>query len=67
VPLIVLAGAIDDNIEAAAFDAGVSAIFCINRRFEDFARPEICARSNLALTMDNILRFQKMNIIPEKH
>jgi glycerate kinase len=58
VPLIALAGAIDDGIEAV-YDEGVSAVFCINRQAENFAHPELCAKNNLAFTMDNIMRLLK--------
>jgi glycerate kinase len=58
VPLIVVAGAVGDGIEAV-YDEGVSAIFCINRRVEDFAQPDLCAKDNLAFTMRNILRLLK--------
>jgi glycerate kinase len=58
VPLIALVGAIGDDIEAA-YEEGVSAIFCINRRGEDFAQPGLCAKANLALAMRNILRLLK--------
>jgi glycerate kinase len=58
IPLIVVTGAIDDGIEAT-YGEGVSAVFCINRRAEDFVRPELCAKNNLAFTMDNIMRLLK--------
>ncbi|MCL2128322.1 MAG: glycerate kinase, partial [Treponema sp.] len=59
VPLVVLAGAVDDGIEEA-YEEGVSAVFCINRRASDFSRPEMCAKGNLALAMDNILRIMQI-------
>jgi glycerate kinase len=58
VPLIAIVGTVDNEIEAA-YDAGVTAVFCINRRGEDFSHPGLCAKNNLALTMNDILRFQK--------
>jgi glycerate kinase len=58
VPLIAVVGAVDSGIEAA-YDAGVTAVFCINRRMDDFSHPGLCAKNNLALTMKEILRFQK--------
>ena len=58
VPLIAIVGAIDDGIEAI-YDTGVSAIFCINRRAEDFANLGPCAKSNLALAMRNIMGLLK--------
>ena len=57
VPLVAVAGAIDDGIEAA-YEEGVSAIFCINRRADDFANPGHCAKSNLAFAMNNIMRLK---------
>ena len=58
VPLIALVGAIDDGIDAA-YDCGVTAIYCINRKASDYSRTEFCAKTNLAFTMENILRFGK--------
>lgn len=58
VPLIAVTGAIDDGIDTL-YDAGVTALFCINRRADDFSRPGLCAQSNLSMTMKNILRLQK--------
>jgi glycerate kinase len=58
VPLVAIVGAVNNGIDAA-YDAGVTAVFCINRRSEDFSQPGLCAKNNLALTMKDILRFQK--------
>jgi glycerate kinase len=58
VPLIVAAGVIDGNIDAV-YEAGVSAVFCINSSEKDFSRPELCAKENLGFTMENILRLYK--------
>lgn len=56
VPLISVVGDIGDNIEEA-YEKGVSAIFSINRVAVDYhaARPR--AKQDLALTMENIMRF----------
>lgn len=56
VPLIAVVGDIGDNI-GAAYDMGVSAIFSINRVAIDFSRAKLRAKSDLALTMENILRL----------
>lgn len=56
VPLISVVGDIGDNIEGA-YDAGVSAIFSINRVAVPYKEARPRAKSDLALTMDNILRF----------
>jgi len=58
VPLVALAGAVNDDLEAV-YDAGVSTVFCINKSADDFMQPELCAKSNLAFTMKNILRLHK--------
>ena len=65
VPVIALVGAIGDGIEAA-YDEGVSAIFCINRNAEDFVEAHSRAKSNLALAADNLMRFLKYTF-SEKH
>lgn len=59
VPVIAVVGDIGDGIEAV-YGEGVSAVFSINRVAVDFhaARPR--AKSDLALTMDTILRFSKI-------
>ena len=58
VPLIAVVGDIGDNIEPA-YDMGVSAIFSINRVAVDFPKAQPRAKSDLALTMRNIMRFLK--------
>ena len=59
VPVIAVVGDIGDGIEAV-YGEGVSAVFSINRVAVDYhaARPR--AKSDLALTMDTILRFSKI-------
>lgn len=59
VPLIAVVGDIGDNIEAA-YDAGVSAVFSINRVAVDFPVAKARAESDLYLTMDNLMRFVKL-------
>jgi glycerate kinase len=59
VPLIVVVGDIGDNIDAI-YTAGVSAVFSINRVAVDYPKAKLRAKSDLALTMDNILRFSKL-------
>ncbi len=56
VPLIAIVGDIGDNTEAA-YDEGVSAIFSINRVAVPFKEAKLRSKSDLALTMDNLMRF----------
>lgn len=56
VPLIAVVGDIGDNIEEA-YDTGVSAVFSINRVAVDYSRAKPRAKSDLALTVENIMRF----------
>lgn len=58
VPLIAIVGDIDDNIDGA-YDEGVAAIFSINRVAVPYKEAKPRARSDLALTVDNLLRFMK--------
>ena len=58
VPLIAVVGDIGDNIQAA-YDAGVAGIFSTNRIATDFKNVRPRAKSDLALTMDNLIRFIK--------
>ncbi len=59
VPVIAVVGDIGDNVEPA-FDMGVSAIFSTNRVAIPYAQARLRARSDLALTMDNIIRFSTL-------
>jgi glycerate kinase len=59
VPLIAVVGDIGDDINAA-YDMGVSAVFSINRVAVDYPKAKLRAKNDLALTMDNILRFSKL-------
>lgn len=58
VPLIAVVGDIGDNIEGA-YEKGVSAVFSINRVAVDFKQARLRSESDLALTMDNLMRFMK--------
>jgi glycerate kinase len=58
VPLVAVVGAMDKDIDNV-YEEGVCAVFCINHHSDDFSRPELCAKNNLAITMKNILRFQR--------
>jgi glycerate kinase len=61
VPVIAIVGDIGDNIQPA-YDMGVSAVFSINRVAVDFTQVRERCKSDLALTMDNLMRFMvKMN------
>lgn len=56
VPLIAVVGDIGDNIDAA-YEAGVSAIFSTNRVAVPYQQARVRAKNDLALTMDNLMRF----------
>jgi len=56
VPLVAVVGDIGDDIEKA-YDLGVSAIFSTNRVAVPYSEARLRAKSDLALTMDNIIRF----------
>lgn len=56
VPLVAIVGDIGDTIDAA-YDEGVTAIFSINRVAVPFSEAKLRARSDLALTIDNLFRF----------
>jgi glycerate 2-kinase len=58
VPLVAVVGDIGDNVEGA-YDEGVSAIFSINRVAKEFKQVIGRAPSDMALTMDNLMRFVK--------
>jgi glycerate kinase len=59
VPLVAVVGDIGDNIDEA-YELGVSAVFSINRVAVDYSRARLRAKSDLALTMENIMRFSKI-------
>ncbi len=56
VPVIAVVGSIGDGA-AGAYDLGVTALFSINRRAEDFSVSRYRARENLAETMEDLCRF----------
>ncbi len=58
VKLISIVGDIGDNIQEA-YSKGVTAIFSINRVAVPFKDAKIRAKSDLELTMDNVVRFIK--------
>ena len=58
VPLLAIVGDIGDNLEGA-YDEGVTAIFSINRVAVPFKEAKPRARNDLALTLDNLMRFIK--------
>lgn len=63
IPLVAIVGDIGDDIEAA-YDKGVSAIFSINRVAVDFKIAKSRAKEDLALTMDNLIRFiNTLNVV----
>lgn len=64
VPLIAIVGDIGDDIEGA-YSEGVSAIFSINRVAVPYKEAKLRSKSDLAFTMDNLMRFIKMaRLIP---
>ena len=48
-----------DESTDAVYQLGITAVFSINRRAEDFSVSQYKSRDNLAATMDNILRILK--------
>ena len=56
VPVIVLAGSIGEGAEKA-YDEGVSAIFSINQKAEDYSISRFKAKENLEKTIDSLLRY----------
>lgn len=62
VPVVAIVGDIGDNVEPA-YNEGVSAIFSINRVAVDFKVAKTRSKSDLALTMNNLVRFlNRMNV-----
>lgn len=55
-PLVALVGDIGDNIENA-YEEGVSAVFSTNRVAVDFSVARTRSKSDMALTVDNLMRF----------
>lgn len=60
IPLIAIVGDIGDNIEKV-YEEGVDAIFSINRVAMPFYRVRKRCKSDLMLTMDNLMRFISLN------
>lgn len=58
VPLIAVVGDIGDNV-GGAYDEGVSAIFSINRVAVPYKEARPRAKDDMALTIDNLMRFMK--------
>jgi len=56
VPVVAVVGAVGDGAEKA-YEMGVSAVFSINRRAEDFALSRHKTKENFTATMDSILRL----------
>lgn len=59
VPLIAVVGDIGDNMDSA-YEMGVSAIYSINRVAVDFSKAKTRSESDLALTVDTVLRTLKL-------
>jgi len=69
IPLIAVVGDIGDNIELI-YDIGVTAVFSINQVAVDFSVSKNRSRSDLAKTMDNLMRFLSIfsgTAPPKKH
>lgn len=58
VPLVAVVGDIGDDI-GSAYEMGVSAIFSINRVAKDFSEVRRRSKSDMALTVDNLMRFMR--------
>lgn len=56
IPVIVLVGSIGEGAERA-YDEGVSAIFSINQKAEDYSISRFKAKENLEKTIDSLLRY----------
>ena len=56
VPVIAVVGDIGDGIDAV-YEEGVCAVFSINRVAVDFSQAKLRSRQDMALTMDNLMRF----------
>ena len=61
VPVVVIAGGIDPEMEAAAGgELGISAVFSINRQAMDYFQSRAFSGENYRYTLDNILRTLKL-------
>jgi len=56
VPVVAIVGDIGEDIQGV-YEEGVRAIFSINRVAVDFKEAQPRAKDDLALTMDNLMRF----------
>lgn len=56
VPVVAVVGDIGDDV-APAYEQGVTGIFSINRVAQDFQKVKARSKNDLALTMDNLVRF----------
>ncbi len=56
IPLIVIAGAAEEDIDQC-YDMGVTAVFSINRKAEDFSVSRYKSKENLYKTTENIIRL----------
>ena len=56
IPIIVVVGSIGEGAEKA-YDEGVSAIFSINQKAEDYSTSRLKAKENLEKTIDSLLRY----------
>lgn len=63
IPLIAVVGDIDDNI-AGIYAEGVTAVFSINRKAIPFEEAKLRCKSDLALTMDNLIRLLSCGMAP---
>lgn len=61
IPVVAVVGDIGDHIDAA-FSMGLSSVFSINRVAVDFHEAKKRSRSDLQLTMDDILRLLKCTV-----
>ena len=59
VPVIAVVGDIGDNMDSA-YDMGVGAIYSINRVAVDFSKAKTRSKSDLALTVDTVMRTLKL-------
>ena len=59
VPVIVIAGAVDEAVEEskAVGELGVTAVFSINRKAQDFSEARLHSEENYRYTMNNILQL----------
>ncbi len=65
IPVVAIVGDIGDDIEAV-YQEGVNGIFSINRVAMDFNHAKKRSEEDLALTVDNLMRFiQRMSMTPD--